>query len=231
MLQISPHANLHQPVHRFAASWSGGKDACLALYLLMQAGHQPQFLLTMMHENGQTSRAHNLPSWLIEAQAAAIGVPAFQQASDKLRYKDNYLNALTHLKAQGIDSIALGDIDLQAHRDWQQVQTHTVDVTPLFPLWQLPHRTLVDELIAVGFKAVIMAVHPEKAPESLLGQVLDHTTLAELDAHGIDVCAEGGEFHTVIIDGPIFKQPITLPKPILRQGAEFGYSYLDYSLV
>ncbi len=201
----------------------------MALYLLMQAGHQPQFLLTMMHEDGQSSRAHNLPKWLIEAQAAAIGIPNILQASDKPNYKDNYLHALQQMKQHGINSIALGDIDLQIHRDWQQEQTQSVAVTPLFPLWLLDHRALVDHLIEVGFKALIMAVNPQKAPESLLGKLLDQTTLAELEALGIDVCAEGGEFHTVIIDGPIFRQPIELPEPILRRGAEFGYSFLDFS--
>lgn len=226
---ISEMANIQQPQHRFAASWSGGKDACMALYLLMQAGHHPEFLLTMMNQDGQSSRAHNLPKWLIEAQADAIGVPNFFKSSAKAYYKDNYLQALEAMKVHEIDSISFGDIDLQIHRDWQEEQTAVVDVTPLFPLWLLDHRALVDHLIAVGFKSIIMAVNPQKAPETLLGKSLNAETIAELEIQGIDVCAEGGEFHTVMIDGPIFKQPVQLPEPILRTGAEYGYSYLDFS--
>lgn len=228
MLSLSQDANIQQEIHHFASSWSGGKDACMALYFLMQAGHKPEFLLTMMHADGLSSRAHNLPRWLIEAQADAIGIPNFLQSSDKPNYKTNYLIALDKMKALGIDSISLGDIDLQIHRDWQLEVTAQACVTPLFPLWKLDHRALVNHLILAGFKSMIMAVNPKKAPESLLGKVLTPETIAELERLKIDVCAEGGEFHTVMIDGPIFNRPVTLPEPTIQRGAEFGYSFLDY---
>lgn len=229
MITLSSAANVQISNHQFASSWSGGKDACMALYLLMQAGHTPKYLYTMLHADGKSSRAHNLPVAILEAQASAIGVPNLFKCSDKANYKDNYISVLENLKTQSIDSICLGDIDLQIHRDWQEEVTAATGITPLFPLWLLDHRELIDEVIRVGFKSVIMAVNPQKAPESLLGKTLNAETIAELEALNIDVCAEGGEFHTVIIDGPIFNHPVALPEPTLKRGAEFGYSFLDYS--
>ncbi|WP_321276287.1 diphthine--ammonia ligase [Thiomicrorhabdus indica] len=229
MLKISHQTNLQNTNHQFASSWSGGKDACMALYLLMQAGHTPKVLYTMLYEDSKTSRAHNLPVAVLRAQAEALGIPNYFQSCAKAIYKTNYQAVLKSLKDKNIDSICLGDIDLQAHRDWQEDVTRESSITPLFPLWLLDHKKLVEELIRVGFEATIMAVHPEKAPESLLGKPLNTDTIAELEELNIDVCAEGGEFHTVITNGPIFNHPVKLSKPTLRRGAEFGYSFLDYS--
>ena len=38
---------------RVLASWSGGKDSCLALWRAVQAGASPQALLTMADESGE----------------------------------------------------------------------------------------------------------------------------------------------------------------------------------
>ena len=66
-------------------SWSGGKDSCLALFKALAAGamggcgsrSEPRLvcLVTMFTEDGERSRSHGLPRAVLEAQAAAIGVP------------------------------------------------------------------------------------------------------------------------------------------------------------
>lgn len=230
LLPVAENANIKQQSHDFVCSWSGGKDACLALFLMQQHGHNAKALLTMMRENGQQSRAHHLPAEIIQQQANALNLPCILQAAAKSDYQNAYLEALAQSQTLGADSVILGDIDLQAHRDWQERQAKLSHLSALFPLWLTNHRELVDSFIELGFKAMIMAVHPEKCPESFLGKMFDMNTIAELEQLGIDVCAEGGEFHTVVTDGPIFKQPIelNLVQATIQDG-EFGYRYLDFS--
>ncbi|MNY76062.1 ATP-binding region [compost metagenome] len=65
--------------------------------------------------------------------------------------------------------------------------------------------------------------------EEDLGRTLTHDYVKELQARGIDPCGEGGEFHTTVIDGPIFKHRIPVQKcNILRNG---NYAFLPLELV
>ncbi|MNW17667.1 ATP-binding region [compost metagenome] len=65
--------------------------------------------------------------------------------------------------------------------------------------------------------------------EEDLGRTLTHDYVKELQARGIDPCGEGGEFHTTVIDGPIFKHRIPVQKcNILRNG---DYAFLPLELV
>ncbi|GKT11322.1 MAG: diphthine-ammonia ligase [Thiomicrorhabdus sp.] len=222
---------LPQQSVNFFCSWSGGKDACLALYKMSLEKHQPQGLLTMMNESGELSRAHHLPKSIIEQQAKAMDLPLLAQATAKAEYKQNYLQALEHFKQLGMSHIVLGDIDLQAHRDWQEEQGQSVCVKPLFPLWCQDHKQLVLEFVEVGFEATIISILPDKVPAKFLGQVFNLDTIHELEALDIDVCAEGGEFHTVVTNGPLFSQAVDLQidQATLCTEGEYGYHYLDLS--
>ena len=46
-------------------------------------------------------------------------------------------------------------------------------------------------------------------PKSLLGQKLGPDTLDVMKINGIDVCGENGEYHTIAVDGPIFKTQVS----------------------
>ena len=52
---------------------------------------------------------------------------------------------------------------------------------------------------------------------------LTHEYVKELEARGIDPCGEGGEFHTTVIDGPIFKQPIPVRKCNILKDKEYAF--------
>ena len=76
------------------------------------------------------------------------------------------------------------------------------------PLWQAAHADLVGEFLAAGFAAMIVTVDLSAVPESFLGRDFSAETVAELEARGVDPSGEGGEFHTVVLDGPIFRQRV-----------------------
>jgi len=215
----------------FYSAWSGGKDACLALYKMQQKGHKLTGLLTMMNEHNTLSRAHHLPYKLIEQQAHALGIPLLAQPTSQTDYPKQFQAALHQMKKYDTKHLVLGDIDLQAHRDWQEQQGKLTETTPIFPLWQQDHNALVQEFIQTGFKATIVSILPQKVPSKFLGKPFNLETIQALSHLNIDVCGEGGEFHTVVTDGPIFSNPIPLNvnHAQLRTDGEYGYHYLDFS--
>ncbi|GAB4345403.1 MAG: diphthine--ammonia ligase [Desulfobulbaceae bacterium] len=208
----------------FFASWSGGKDSCLALYRAIGQGGGPRRLFTMFAEEGR-SRSHGLPRTIIEAQAAAMGIPVRIETASWDDYESVFLDVLAELRDEGIVDGVFGDIDLAAHREWVERVCGSRGVRPHLPLWQEERRDLLDDFIGAGFRAMIVVVDHRRLDESFLGRVLDRKTVMELEAAGVDACGEEGEYHSLVFDGPLFAAPLEISRgAIVRRD---GYSFLE----
>jgi diphthine-ammonia ligase len=52
-----------------------------------------------------------------------------------------------------------------------------------------------------------------------LGKQIDGAFAEEMEKRGIDVCGEYGEYHTLVVDGPIFNRRIEIKETkITRRG-------------
>lgn len=197
---------------KFVASYSGGKDSTLALYQAMQMG-EAIGLIVMLEENGQKSRSHGMSLEIIHAQAEAIGLPILTASATWQSYEAQFIQLLEQQKALGAEVLVTGDIDLLGHAEWNQSVCDKSQLQLCMPLWQKPRLEIIHELINLGFHSVIVTVNLNlgmKAED--LGRVLTSEYVDELCARGIDPCGEAGEFHTTVIDGPIFKTPLSMCK-------------------
>jgi len=190
------------------SSWSGGKDSCLALYRAECGGLRIPYLFTMIEEGGQRSRSHGLRNSLLQAQANAMGKTWEYRSATWGDYETEFLAYLHQKKEQGLTHGVFGDIDLQAHRDWVERVCQTEDIQALLPLWQESRRDLIREFVRAGFVALIVTLDSERVPERFLGCAFTEDLIEEFEAMGLDACGENGEFHTVVLDGPIFRTPI-----------------------
>lgn len=188
-------------------SWSGGKDSCLALWRARQAGMTIRRLITAMDEAGGDSRSHGVPPQLLQAQADALGAEMRFYATSWGNYEERFIATLNEARRDGITHAVFGDIDLMPHREWEEKVCAQAGIVPCLPLWNEPRRTLVDEFLARGFKAVVVCVNGNYLGEEFVGRDFDEAFLADLPAH-VDACGENGEFHTFVYDGPAFAQPV-----------------------
>ncbi|MDV6374338.1 hypothetical protein [Deinococcus arenicola] len=195
---------------KFVTSWSGGKDSALAFYRVKRAGGIPIAIINMLDEAGERSRSHGLRPEILEAQASALGVPLRTARASWASYESEFTALLTGAAADGATSAVFGDIDLAAHRDWEEKVCAAAGLRASLPLWLEPRRTLVGGLLGLGFRAVIVAIKEDALPARLLGRTLDAELVAEIETLGADACGENGEYHTVLVDGPDFAQPINL---------------------
>ena len=188
-------------------SWSGGKDSMLALHRALHAGHEVTALLAMFDETGERSRSHGLPPHLMQAQADALGIPLVMRRASWQTYEAVFTEQLRAFAAQGVTHGLFGDIDLQPHRDWEEKVCAAAGITAVLPLWQEPRLALVDELLALGYRARIVCVDARFLGESFCGREFDAKFIADLPAN-VDACGENGEFHSFVFDGPRFRQPV-----------------------
>lgn len=189
-------------------SWSGGKDSYYALQLAVQQGYTPKVLLNVLNEQGQISRSHGIPLEILTAQAAAIQIPLHTIASSWKNYETNFITALRQMQTQyAITHAVFGDIDLQAHRDWEEKVCTATSLTAVLPLWQRHRKALVLEMLEVGIETIIVSCNTTMGI-SYLGQTLTPALIESIEALGIDACGENGEYHTLTVNAPLFHERI-----------------------
>lgn len=212
----------------FVASWSGGKDSAMAYYRAVKAGGLPQKIWTMFEEDESHSKSHALPLAIIEAQAKQLGVPSMIRGADWSGYQAQFLDAMKTCVKGGIPYGVFGDIDLADHLEWVRTMCEKVGMEAVHPLWMEPRRAILEEFIAVGFVAYVVVVNTKMMPKKFIGRKFTIELMDELEALGIDSCGESGEFHTVVVDGPIFKEaiPLIFGEVIERDGYIFQQTYL-----
>lgn len=194
------------------SAWSGGKDSCYALMLaLAEQSHKLAVLHTMMNENGRISRSHALPLWLLQQHASALQVAHCATPATWGDYESVYIDTLKNLKQRhATDAVVFGDIDIQSHRDWEEKVCTASEHEALLPLWQRARKDLVYDMIDSGIHAIITSCNTYLG-EDFLGRVISRELVADLEEKGVDVCGENGEYHTLVLDCPLFTEAISLP--------------------
>lgn len=213
---------------KVVAAWSGGKDSAYAEYLATKQGHEVVRLLTMMM-NTQESNFHRIPVGIIEAQADAVGIPIMKQVASPQTYEEDFKAALRLFKDQGVEGLVTGDIyEVSGHEQgWLGRVLGEVGLKAIKPLWMLDTKQIFLDYLKTGFEATVVRTRLDKLGMKWLGRVLDrkfYDDIVKLD--GIDPCGEGGEYHTVVTDGPTFKKKIEILET-RKHRLEGGFGYLE----
>jgi diphthine-ammonia ligase len=79
--------------------------------------------------------------------------------------------------------------------------------------------------VATGTRALVTSVACGSLDVTLLGRELDDAVFGEIAAAGADPFGERGEYHTLVVDAPLFSHP--LPAPSSGRYRHGGYWYLD----
>jgi len=214
---------------RVLLSWSSGKDSAYTLHVLRHEGWDVAGLLTTLNENADRVAIHGVRRELLEAQAAAAGVPLRTvlipyPCSNEI-YESRMAAALADATAEGFTHVAFGDLFLEDVRRYREERLAGTGLTPLFPLWDRPTAALALEMIAAGVRAKVSCIDPRLLERSFAGREFDRALLAALP-NGTDPCAERGEFHTFAYDGPMFSQPIAVATGVVVERDGFVFADL-----
>jgi uncharacterized protein (TIGR00290 family) len=214
-------------VNRVLLSWSSGKDSAWTLHVLRQ---EPDFevrgLLTTITRDHRRVMMHAVREDLLDAQAAALGLPVMKiylpSRCSNEEYERAMAQALERAKADGVDGVAFGDLYLEDVRRYREERLAGSGITPHFPLWGTPTRSLADAMVESGLEAYITAVDLRALDRSFAGRRFDQSFLADLPVE-VDPCGEKGEFHSFACGGPMFAKPLRVERGevIERQGFAF----------
>jgi uncharacterized protein (TIGR00290 family) len=199
---------------RVLLAWSSGKDSAFALHVLRSQGDvEVVGLLTTMNTVHDRVAMHAVRRTLLEAQAAAVGLPlrtvALPWPCPNEAYEAAMREAVDAARAEGIEAMAFGDLFLEDVRRYREERLAGTGLRPLFPLWGRDTTALAREMISSGQRATLTCVDPRVLPARFAGREFDASLLADLPA-GVDPCGEKGEFHSFAWDGPAFRHPVAV---------------------
>ena len=214
-------------MHQVFTSWSGGKDSCFACYRAVVSGLKVRYLANMITEDGQRSWTHGLSTELLQIQSQAIGIPLVQQRTTGDNYEAEFKSMLRILQQEGVDGGVFGDIDFEEHRQWIDRVCRDVNITPHLPLWGESQDRIMRDFVDLGFEAVVVVTKADLFGEEWLGRKIDRDFLKQLaklrETKEITPCGEAGEYHTFVIDGPLFNRRIEIlaAAKVLREEHRF----------
>lgn len=215
---------------KFYLSYSSGKDCILALDTLSKSGNQPAGLITSLNEEINRSWFHGVPEKVLEKAAASLNLPLVVVKTNGDNYEDQMIRALKEIKEKGISNICFGDIDIEENGEWDRKIASKAGLTPQLPLWQRSREELVMEFLARGYTAIIKTVSKISGiPIDFLGKPLDQRFIDYLISHDLDICGENGEYHTLVIDGPLFSYPVDF-QPAGIYESPYAYSLIIESI-
>jgi uncharacterized protein (TIGR00290 family) len=214
---------------RALIAWSGGKDSAWVLHVLRgREDVEVAGLFTTVDQDDGRIAVHAVRGALLEAQAAAAGLPLHRIPIPRPCPNEVYEAALARLvlqaRAEGVTHLAFGDLFLEDIRRYRERQFAASGMQLLFPLWGRPTRALAEEMTQAGLRAWITCVDASRAPREWAGRRFDAEFVRRVP-QGVDPCGENGEFHTFVTEGPMLGARVSArPGEIVERD---GFVYAD----
>jgi len=190
----------------------------MALYRAL-AEHEVPVLLSMIPESSESYMYHVPNINLTEYSADAIGIPLVMKETSGVPPQENLdlKVALKEVKDEfDIDGITTGAVRSNYQFEIISGVCRELNLEVFAPYWQKSHASLIRDAINAGFEILIVGVAAHGMDESWLGRRLNIEALGEIiklsDKFGIDTGGEGGEYETLVVDGPIFRKRIEILK-------------------
>ncbi len=217
------------PSGQWVGLFSGGKDSSWAVYQALEAG-LPVGRLVTVHPAGDSYMYHVPETRLAALAAESIGIEYIEiepadfdaaetidsgeQGDKELEPLEAALAELGPTLADGLAGVTAGAVESEFQTSRIQAMCDRLGCELFAPLWQESPRELAEAMLEAGFEIMIVQVAAAGLDESWLGRRLDREALTELEAlnerYGVHLLGEGGEFETLVVDGPHMDRRITL---------------------
>lgn len=228
------------------ALFSGGKDSSWALYQALEEG-LPVSRLVTVHPAADSYMYHVPATELARLAAESVGIELLEvdsdvdasDVADSSRQGDEELEplelALSELDHEiGVDGLIAGAVESEYQTSRIAAMAERLDAETFTPLWERDPVSLAEAMLDAGFEIRIVQVAAAGLDESWLGRTLDRAALSELVAlnerYGVHVLGEGGEFETLVTDGPHMDRPIEIEYETRWDGTRGSLTITDARL-
>jgi len=214
---------------RVAALITGGKDSTLALHRAIEIGYDVKNLVTIRPKRSDSWMFHFPNIHLTSLFAEAVEIPLVEAETEGI--KELELEDLRRLLSTlEVDAIINGATSSRYQKERIDKICSELDLISISPLWQLNPKKMLEEFIQLEFKAVIIGVYAMGFNKSWLGREINTSTLHDLlklnQKYQVSLLGEGGEYETLVLDGPIFNKKIELFQKEIIWNDNGGYLHV-----
>lgn len=200
---------------RVAVLFSGGKDSTLALYDSLQKKMEVRYLVSIFSKNPESYMFHYPNMSMAIMQSLSIGIRLVTKKTEGKKEKEleDLKNVLESLKGE-IEGVVVGAIASKYQKDRVSKICKSLKLKMIAPLWGKKPELLWKRILDAGFEVMITSVSADGLGKEWLGKVIDKKNLEKLKKvarkHKIHLSGEGGEFETLVLNGPIFKRRLKI---------------------
>ncbi len=205
----------------YIASWSGGKDSCLACYLAVKKGMKVSHLVHFDRPNN----LHGVDPAMIRLQAELARLPIVQRKVASEDFEREFRKTVGDLARSGIKGMIFGDIYLEPHKEWVDRTCGELGIEAVEPLWGLETENIVEDFHREGFETIVASGDQKLIDRRFVGRKMDREFVEYLKSKELDVCGESGEFHTFVTAGPLFDGRIEISSSDIT--SRDGFWFLD----
>lgn len=211
---------------KVAALFSGGKDSIYSIYIAQQWGWEVTHLISLEPENRESWMFHSINIHLTKKISESIDIPIITTSTKG--EKEEELNDLKNiLKDLKIDGIISGAISSEYQRTRIEKVCHELKIKSFAPLWHKKQQLILKDQIDAGFLVIIVGAFAQGFNRGWLGKIIDKKTIDELEVlkqiYSINEAGEGGEFETLVLDGPIFRKKLVLDEISIEWKRDSGF--------
>jgi uncharacterized protein (TIGR00290 family) len=188
------------------AALFSGKDSLYSIYLAEKLGIPIDYLITFI-------TTFNRPSGHLE------NINALKKIAEKMNKQlfiidlkngvDGFINLLNRMN---IDILVSGDVFIEDHVKWLENICKKLNISIIEPIFHRPSLDILKEMMEEKFKAMIICIDNNILSEEWLGFILSKDTLNYFLSknRNIDPLGENGEYHTLVLECPLYKNPVKL---------------------
>jgi len=210
---------------KVAALFSGGKDSVFAVYITQQFGWDVSHLVTVLPVKQDSYMFHSINIHLTERLAQAIDIPLVKK-STKGEKETELIDLKNLLQDLEIDGVISGAIASEYQRTRIEKICDEIGIKSFTPLWHKNQELLLRDQVKAGFDIIIVGVFASGFDEAWLGKTIDEQTIDALaslhEKYKINIAGEGGEFETLVLDGPLFHKKLVIDESVKEWSRDNG---------
>jgi|TARA_B110000495_G_C23041622_1_gene625209 diphthine-ammonia ligase len=198
--------------------FSGGKDSYLALQYASEV-HEITCLLTLESKKEDSWMFHTPAIEWTKLQAESMQINHLIKETSGV--KEEELNDLRDILESAVSKYSISGIVTGAIASvYQSTRIQKIcndlDLWCFNPLWQMPQKDLLQDLLSKNIVSIITGVAAEPFDDSWLGRSIDSKCVDDLMtlelSHRINPAGEGGEIESFVINAPLFNNYINITR-------------------
>ena len=221
---------------KFIGLLSGGKDSVYNIMQCVKHGHE---LVAVAHLQ-PPPKVNELDSFMyqtvgseaVRGIAECLGVPIFVRTIeggqvradlDYVQTDGDEVESMYALVKEAVEALRLQGTEVEALSSGAILSTYQknrvenvcarLGLSSLAYMWQRDQPELLAEMVDSGLTAILLKVACMGLDRRHVGKTLGQLQpylLRIKDEYGVNVCGEGGEYETFVVDAPVFKKRIVI---------------------